>query len=282
MTLARIPFPSSSITDTNQGEDPPVPVIQVLLTASVLIRTDVENNQDKVMDDLMLVLCHLFNQIPLQNIDREWYREKLRKYSSKIFLPDLPQDAKAILNKHNERIMEIYTAYITTYASRLTAPDNSLPLSNLAFPPSYASPHSNDPTLTLLTSRLRRNSPSFVARSPFIALASGCGDTFRNTDDLTMHLRSSIYLNAATIPSVHFGGVQYNTYLRDFFTHGQEQALIDANMIRPGDIWENLKEFSLILKSITTSLRVMETADENVRRGFELVEEKFMEKLERV
>lgn len=95
-------------------------------------------------------------------------------------------------------------------------------------------------------------------RSPFVSL-SGFTDDFATIGELCGTVRDGVFLDDSGIPYIPIaphetGGVPWNAYLYDFFKHGDYEALVHANGIRRGDVWFRLKDFSLILATITTSL----------------------------
>jgi hypothetical protein len=48
--------------------------------------------------------------------------------------------------------------------------------------------------------------------------------------------------------------MKLNPYLLDFFKHGDATALTRDNGIKQGDVWFRLKDFSLVLATVVTSL----------------------------
>lgn len=78
---------------------------------------------------------------------------------------------------------------------------------------------------------------SFVARSPFSAICSSLGDIFVNLEDLTNHIHSEIYLDFHSIPFIKTDE-NINAYICDFFSHGQERALVEANGLRFNEVWQ--------------------------------------------
>ncbi|CAG8494185.1 5635_t:CDS:1 [Ambispora leptoticha] len=237
------------------------------------ICSNVYENSQYVKDTLMLVLSNLFNVIRLRSDGS--LSEAQKKYPSKVVLDPIPKSIQRTLNEHNDRVLRIYSAYIISYAKTLYDPDNKLPLSGSQFPPKSSN-------LDHLTDQLMQTCVSFTARSPFMAVVSGQGDRFRNVYDLTSHLRSNIFLDANSIPFVETDRYLKNAYLLDFFSHGQENALIKANWIRPGELWQVLKDFSLTLNAICTSLETMDGSDENVLYGFTIVRDEFNEKFKKI
>ncbi|CAG8615451.1 503_t:CDS:2 [Ambispora gerdemannii] len=231
-----------------------------------------ENSQD-VKDTLMLVLCNLFNVKPLRPLDT-CFSELRKKYPSKIVLDPIPEPIQRILNAHNDRVLQIYSTYIISFSKTIHEPDNKLPLSRSQFPPKLTN-------LDHLAGQLMQTCVSFTARSSFMAIVSGQGDCFNNVYDLASHLRSNIFLDAHSIPFVETNR-HLNAYLLDFFSHGQEKALTEANGIRPGEVWQCLKDFSLILSTICVSLETMDGMDENVLSGFTMVRDHFNDKFKEI
>jgi hypothetical protein len=187
---------------------------------------------EEIMNNLVLILSHLFNRIKLRKISREWYKND--ETPSKIILPPLSKNVNKVLEEHNERILEIYTDYVITYAKNNASklgPDNILPLSSIKVPSRNID--QKDP----LISKLESKAISFIARSPFIAMCSSLGDIFNNLEDLTRHLHSEIYLDLYSIPFIKTNET-LNAYINDFFSHGHEKALVEANGIRRGEIWQ--------------------------------------------
>ena len=69
--------------------------------------------------------------------------------------------------------------------------------------------------------------------------------------------------------------VKLNAYAYDFFNHGNYKALIQENGLMAGDAFNLLKDFMLVLKSISVSLKEMapEDGDEVVNAFTQLAEE---------
>ncbi|CAH1763007.1 4789_t:CDS:10 [Entrophospora sp. SA101] len=203
-----------------------------------LIEGSPSSLSNKVMNDLMLVMACLFKRIKLRNISHKYYKEQLRKYPSKIFLPPLPEKIKRVLEEHNNRVLNIYTEYVATFAKQKYSDlgfDDMLPLSKLKtssreFPESTIT---TDP----LFSYLKSIAIPYFARSPFMAMSGSIGDKFSSIYDLSNHIHSKIYIDSYSIPYVETD-IELNAYLCDFFSHGQPETLINANGIRPGEVWQ--------------------------------------------
>ncbi|MBE3045705.1 hypothetical protein IMZ48_24800 [Candidatus Bathyarchaeota archaeon] len=68
-----------------------------------------------------------------------------------------------------------------------------------------------------------------------------------------------MFLEESVVPYIPISprdtnGVPWNAYVYDFFKHGNLQALVTDNGIKSGDVWFHLKDFSLVLATVTTSL----------------------------
>lgn len=177
---------------------------------------------------LMLVLSNIFG------------RRLLPKSSRYNVLPDMPEDAREILLEHNRDTLETYTTYVKTFAKQYCAGrDNTLPFSQR----DCGGPGVKE-----------SNPNSNVARSSFVAL-SGCTDRFTSVSDLTTSVRSGIFLEGASVPYLSLDSdLRLNSYLFDFYKHGEVRRLAVENGIRSSDVWFNLKDFSLILATITAGL----------------------------
>jgi hypothetical protein len=168
-----------------------------------------------------------------------------------VILPDMPKRAGRILKKHNAETLQIFQGYVTTYASQHLSDvvDNQLPFTKCQVEPAEA-------VADLGT--MLRSQPETIVRSPFAAL-SGFTDEFQTIRELCQTVRSGVFLDETAIPYVRVseqerGGVPWNAYLYDFFKHGDLTALVRDNGIKGGDVWFHLKDFSLILATIVTSL----------------------------
>ncbi|RYP47761.1 hypothetical protein DL768_006229 [Monosporascus sp. mg162] len=204
-----------------------------------------------VLLNLVLVLCHLFCRIPCRRYDDETWLEKVVKPSpSVVILPELPATAAKILNRHNMETLQIFQGYVSAYVAQhlSRAPDNQLPFTKYKVEP--LEPRDMREILAPL--------PATVQASPFAAL-SGFTDDFKTIGDLCRHVRGGVFLEESAIPYIpvapaELGGVPWNAYIYDFFKHGDLEALIRDNDIKRGDVWFRLKDFSLVVATIVTSL----------------------------
>lgn len=187
----------------------------------------------KTCMSLMLVMAHLFGRRPCKPTD------PVKK------LPPLPREVAAVLEKHNLETLQIYIAYVKTFASEycIDKSDNILPFSRTVCGQELSP--GNTPIIPL---------PPVVARSSFVAL-SGPGDNFTSISDLTDSVRAGIFLEKAAVPYLSTDeDITLNSYLFDFYRHGEHETLLRENNIRRSERWFLLNDFSLILATIITSL----------------------------
>lgn len=103
----------------------------------------------------------------------------------------------------------------------------------------------------------------------------------------SLFLLSQVFTDVKVVPIVELNKT-YNGYAWDFYNHGIVAAIVNDNGLKQGADFSLLKDFSLVLKVIKTSLSELEPLDENdqVLRTFNIVEEnfyvKFMEAYDRV
>jgi hypothetical protein len=163
----------------------------------------------------------------------------------------MPEEADSIIQRHNEETLAIFQNYVRTYVDQyLAKPDNILPFTRLPITPE------NTP-ISDQQEKLLPILPPTSLRSPFSAL-SGFTDEFHTIGELCDTVRSGVFLEEEAIPFIpmypHETKVPFNAYILDFFKHGDMNALVRDNGIKGGDVWFRLKDFSLVLATIVTSL----------------------------
>ena len=216
----------------------------ILLRAGVIHEICSNKSMIQAKQNLLILFCHLFGrrQLPPMYTSKENLEAILRqtKSASKVVLPSLDQEARAVLSEHEKQILEIFTSYTLTFATHSSArlgEDDELPLSKLK----YAG--SRDGVGGAFQQHLEQSSTPVVVRSLFIA-NSGHGDVFHSISELAATSRSGIYFNKHATPSMerfirkqHKDDFALNAYIYDFYMHGQVKTLAAANGIRRGDIW---------------------------------------------
>lgn len=211
---------------------------------------------EATMLEIVLVLSHIFGRISTNTFKKDWMGAVTRS-DSIVFLPPLPEDALQTLRQHNQDTLDIFRTYVSTYVQQHLEdkPDTHLP-----FTKSEVGAPKRDLGETELEGVFGEgHNPPAKIRSPFHAL-SGFGDnSFRSIHELCDTVRSEVFLEESAIPYIPLfpddtNGVPWNAYLYDFFKHGDMEALVRDNHIKKGDVWFLLKDFSLVLATIVTSL----------------------------
>ncbi|KAK4189457.1 hypothetical protein QBC35DRAFT_493254 [Podospora australis] len=222
------------------------------------IDSDSETKQKDILNEIVLVLSHLFCRYPChQYQDKAWLEEHVHRSSSMVILPDLPAEAEDILTNHNKETLDIFRGYVSSYVEQHLAetPDNELPFTKT----SVGAPGAESPELAKVLGALGVDSAPTKIRSPFAALSGFKDNNFGTIKELCETVRSGVFLEDSAIPYIPIApretnGVPWNAYLYDFFRHGDQVVLVKDNGVRKADLWFHLKDFSLILATIVTSL----------------------------
>ncbi|KDE81079.1 putative helicase, DEAD-box [Aspergillus oryzae 100-8] len=210
---------------------------------------DIRHKPKQVLLALMLVMSHLFGRQNLRPAILESQQKATKSSTSVVVLPPMPKKAAQILHSHNEKTLNIYSAYVTTYINQhIKDADCFLPLTNCKCGGDTSAKDIN-PSMPFL--------PPTQVTSAFVAL-SGHRDRWNSIPELCKNVRSGVWLEQAVVPYVGLypkeGKLPLNAYLLDFFKHGNVHALEKDNRVRKGDIWFVLNDFSLVLATIVTSL----------------------------
>lgn len=211
---------------------------------------------ETTMLEIVLVLSHIFGRISTNTFKKDWTAAVTRS-DSIVFLPPLPEEALQTLRQHNQDTLDIFRTYVSTFVRQHLEdqPDMHLP-----FTKTEVGASSSDLSSAELDGIFGEgHNPPTRIRSPFHAL-SGFGDnSFGSIHELCDTVRSDVFLEESAIPYISLypddtNGTPWNAYLYDFFKHGDMEALVRDNHIKKGDVWFLLKDFSLVLATIVTSL----------------------------
>lgn len=191
---------------------------------------------------MMLTMSHLFGRRGCRDALPKEEADKIKRPLSLVVLPPLPKVATQILRQHNKDTLDIFTNYVTTFASQhIDEEEQRLPLTERPVGRKPKEDESEDsdsdddeeefgflPTLTV---------PK--ARSAFVAL-SGHGDKFSTIEDLCSSAREGVFLESAVIPHLDIhpdeNKAPLNAYLLDFFIHGSLDPLEKDNGIRKSQV----------------------------------------------
>ncbi|SCV61345.1 uncharacterized protein FFFS_15914 [Fusarium fujikuroi] len=116
----------------------------------------------------------------------------------------------------------------------------------------------NRETLLSLKDYVLTSDPPPVIQSPFVAL-SGFMDEFDSIKGMCSTVRDGVFLEESAIPHLqvwpHDTSVELNAYLYDLLKYGSLKILVHDTPIKRSDVWLHLKDFSLVLNAIVTSLK---------------------------
>ncbi|KAG6040949.1 hypothetical protein E4U41_006540 [Claviceps citrina] len=202
---------------------------------------------------LVLILSHLFCRIPLRKADYESRRDQGPQSPSIVRLPALPRAAEEILVKHNKETLDVFRNYVGSFIEQHLSeePDNQLPFTKCTV-------QRDNRIAALDSSSFLDVLPPTKLRSAFAAL-SGFTDEFQSIHDLCTTVRAGVFLEESAVPYIPIypnndASMHWNAYIYDFYKHGDMKALVKENGIKAGDVWFHLKDFSLILAAIVTTL----------------------------
>ncbi|EHB11595.1 Putative ATP-dependent RNA helicase DDX60, partial [Heterocephalus glaber] len=234
-----------------------------------------------VMEKLVLVLANLFGRI---YIPAKYYDGNMKFYQSKVFLDDLPEDFSAALVEYNMQVTKDFASFLPL-VSKLAdmKQEYQLPLSEIKF----TGKECED---SQLVSHLMSCKEGRAAISPFVCL-SGNFDSDLLQPDISNHfILRTLGINHTQAPILwpkRFDSqgrrMPLNAYALDFYKHGCLEVLDQDNGIHTGTAYHLLKDFSLIIKSISVSLHELcENEDDNVVLAFEQLSETYSEKFNKV
>jgi len=142
----------------------------------------------------------------------------VKRSSSVVVLPALPQEARELLEAYNRRVLDVYAGCAFTYASQIS-PE---PGNDVAMPISGAVSLQTPENVPVVQS-LRDKSIRPIARSVFVA-NSGRGDEYDTINELCTTSRHGINLERFMTPDLELPNKQtswvLNAAIYDFFIHG--------------------------------------------------------------
>ena len=205
----------------------------------------IHKEQERVLRELMLTMCHLFARLPMREIEKKFAEEVIKTSPSIVILPNMPAAAANILRENVAETLDIYRNYVATFVNQHI--------------------HDEEKTLPFTQQQIGCDqgeieglpAPHVKLRSSFVAL-SGHTDTFTSLHDLCSTVRSGVFLEESVIPYVDVSPSPdnlLNAYLLDFYKHGDVTALVKANKIRKGEVWFRLNEFSLLMATVIASMK---------------------------
>ncbi len=189
--------------------------------------------------------------------------------NSKLFLPAISSRFRQCVETYNGIVKEVYGCYIENITRYLRSINDdqkeTLPFSNISF--AQTSTDYDDGSFEYHLHHHQSQQRTNPSISPFAGLSGLTHERFMSNYNPTVGSWDLVYdlnLSPQVIPYVdidcqdHTNTAYYlNSFALDFFKHGSERLLVTENGLNPGDTYNLLLDFNLLLSSITTSLEVI-------------------------
>ncbi|XP_027491320.1 probable ATP-dependent RNA helicase DDX60 isoform X3 [Corapipo altera] len=236
---------------------------------------------EDVMEKLVLILANLFGRMYLPACSMKYKRQFSQ---SKVFLEDLPEDFADALNEYNTKVQQNFAHFLLTTAKLADMEQEyKLPLSKTDF--TSQNWHGSE-----LASYLMDNTKSISAISPFACLSGVVDNDLFHGNIINKAVLRSLGVNVTNCPLLYLNKYDnqgrrrpLNAYALDFYKHGSLTALTTDNWLNEGDAYYALKDFSLLIKSVGTSLsELCDDPNDSVLLAFKQLGEKYEEKLKRI
>jgi len=217
---------------------------------------DFTRDPGQVATNVVSVLAHFLNRIPMPaGSDPQALREDGDDLS-KVVLPPLSEDVRAVVDEHNRLTLECYSNFTKIFHKHHRAKDPAfahlarvLPLSRTVFPPRLIQQASETAPGTLIDSIFRCERPEADLRSPFSAL-SGNSDSCGSLEELsdTSGDPFAPHLEPISVPrDLMFNEVKLNAYAIDIFTHRNVRLCISSNHLSDSVLYVALKSWVLTI-----------------------------------
>ncbi|KAM6401302.1 putative ATP-dependent RNA helicase DDX60 isoform 2-T2 [Pluvialis apricaria] len=236
---------------------------------------------EDVLEKLVLILANLFGRKHLPACSKKYERPFCQ---SKVFLEDLPKDFADAVKEYNTKVQENFAHFLLTTAKLADMEQEyRLPLSKTDF--TSKNWHGSE-----LASYLMDNTKSTSAISPFACLSGVVDNNLFHGEIINKAVLRSLGINITNCPLLYLNKYDnqgrkrpLNAYALDFYKHGSLIALTTDNWLNEGDAYNLLKDFSLLIKSIGTSLsELCDDPNDKVLLAFQQLGEIYAEKLKSV
>ncbi|XP_074678966.1 putative ATP-dependent RNA helicase DDX60 isoform X5 [Strix aluco] len=233
---------------------------------------------EDVLEKLVLILANLFGRKYLPACSMKYKRTFCQ---SKVFLEDLPEDFADAVNEYNTKVEGNFAHFLLTTAKLADMEQEyRLPLSKTDFTSKIW--HGSE-----LASYLMDNTKSVSAISPFACVSGVVDNDLFHGEIINKAVFRSLGINVTNCPLLYLNKYDnqgrrrpLNAYALDFYKHGSLIALTTDNWLNEGDAYYALKDFSLLLKSIGTSLsELCDDPNDNVLLAFQQLAKIYEEKL---
>ncbi|XP_072903996.1 probable ATP-dependent RNA helicase DDX60 isoform X1 [Hemitrygon akajei] len=238
---------------------------------------------EDVMETLVLILANLFGRMRLPSV--LWER-KPTFGQSKVFLDDLPEKFAASVNEYNLNAIHVFGNFLLTISQQADLEaEFKLPLTNTTFP--CPQEQEGDDFTAELSKYL--NGP-VTAVSPFASLSGHTDHDLFKCCDIDQIIFRTLGIHTSNIPILPLKyydtqgrRMPLNAYALDFYKHGSLTALTTDNGINQGEAYNRIKDFSLVIAAISTSLAdLCDRDDDPVVLAFQQLTEDYCAKLHKV
>jgi hypothetical protein len=200
---------------------------------------------------VLTVLCHIFNRKLLP----QHIAIGAGEGPSKVVLPrlaelgDIGERIVSIFREQKQStlnsLVEYWECFVSSYADEMGA-DCVLPLTQTRF----EAASSGEMTLGPFHPKMKP-----LVRSVFYSL-SGHGHVFESIQELSTTCRGGLFIDPKMVPifDEYDENVTLNSYLLDFYKHGQIESLVKYNKITSDSVWDRLRSFSLVLKALWAAM----------------------------
>nr|XP_054772972.1 probable ATP-dependent RNA helicase DDX60 [Lytechinus pictus] len=250
-----------------------------------------------VMEKLVCVLGNMFGRITMpgsvvQRIKSEGVHSKVVFGESVV----MPKEFSDILKKHNKDVLEVFRSYVHTVCDYAVKRDddgvkqNVLPLSKIAIQPPVLSP----PSLNAsgeegnLITKLTASSNKGTTLSSFVMTSGNTDKDLEKFDaDISQAIRQGVHIEQSKIPTLipaedladNRGKKLYlNAYTYDFFKHGSKKLIERENGLQSGETFDKLKDFGLVIASISVALEELGPHQDNVVLAFKQLKKEYTAK----
>jgi len=250
------------------------------------------DNQQVRLNDLFLVLCHIFRPIPVTSYLASLITQT-DESSSLIVLPKMKENHSELLKEYNRNVIKHFvkcTLSAHEINNTVSEYENILPYSDISIGSNNNNEelNNNNSNNNTLLNQLKESSSKLVIRSPFVAL-SGHNDEFETAQELadTCNLALPIELDqipSSTLQDIRGNHMRLNAYAWDFLKHGNRKSLVHENGFKEANAWELIRDWDEILEKLTTYLSVLPKDDDRVKRVrllFDFLRTDFHDKFER-
>eukprot|EP01133_Synstelium_polycarpum_P018027 gene18027-21518_t len=185
---------------------------------------------------------------------------------------NLPLGATAAIVAHNASAIPAFLSYISLYRDKHLKPP-ALAITHFTQPPTLHKPE----ILHAWTEATHGLDPTCVYKNGIQAL-SGLPNICTSYNQLKYHLPSQSFFSTSIIPVCNLASTEINSYVIDFYSHGNSRRLVQENALRQSDVFPLLRDWSLLLRTISLTL-MNRQADHPITRAFMGCSERFQMKL---